>query len=62
VVSVVGYGLTGASGALARSLEALWRIEIAPQCISAGPLRISATVDEAQLDAAQRALHAAFVE
>ncbi len=62
VVSVVGYGLTGASGALARTLEALARSEVVPQCISAGPLRISATIDEAQLERAQRALHDAFVD
>ncbi len=62
LVSVVGYGLTGASGALSRALEALARIEIAPQCLSAGPLRISVTIDEPQLAAAQRALHAAFVD
>ncbi len=62
VVSVVGYGLTGASGALARALEALARAEVVPQCISAGPLRISATIDEAQIERAQRALHDAFVD
>jgi len=62
VVSVVGYGLTGASAALARALEALARAEVVPQCIAAGPLRISATIDEAQLDRAQRALHDAFVD
>ena len=62
VVSVVGYGLTGASGALARALEALARIEIVPQCLSAGPLRISATIEESQLAAAQRVLHSAFVD
>ena len=61
-MSVVGYGLTGASGALARTLEALARSEVVPQCISAGPLRISATIDEAQLERAQRALHDAFVD
>ena len=61
VVSVVGYGLTGVSGALARALGALAGTEVVPQCISAGPLRISATIDEGQLDRAQRALHDAFV-
>ncbi|CAN5925609.1 aspartate kinase [soil metagenome] len=61
VVSVVGYGLTGASGALSRTLEALSRIDIVPQCISAGPLRIRANIDESQLGDAQRAPHAVFV-
>ena len=57
VVSVVGYGLTGASNAVHRVLEILGPVE----ALSAGPLRISATIPEAQLDDAQRALHAAFV-
>ena len=62
VVSVVGYGLTGASGALARTLEALARIDLLPQCLSAGPLRISVTIEESKLAAAQRVLHEAFVD
>jgi aspartate kinase len=61
VVSVVGYGLTGASGALAKMLAALEEAGVRPVCTSAGPLRITATIDLAKLDAAQRALHAAFV-
>ena len=61
VVSVVGYGLTGVSGALAATLAALADAAIVPQCLSAGPLRISATIDEAQLAEAQRALHDALV-
>jgi aspartate kinase len=61
VASVVGYGLTGASGALARVLATLEGAGAAPVCVSAGPLRISATIPEDRLDAAQRALHAAFV-
>jgi aspartate kinase len=60
VVSVVGYGLTGASGALARMLATLDEIGAKPVCTSASPLRISATIDEPKLDAAQRALHSAF--
>ncbi|HEY8076869.1 MAG TPA: aspartate kinase [Labilithrix sp.] len=60
VVSVVGYGLTGASGALARMLATLDEIGAKPVCTSASPLRISATIDESKLDAAQRALHSAF--
>ena len=62
VVSVVGYGLTGTSGALGRVYAALSRIDVAPVCLSAGPLRISATIDEAKLSDAQRALHDAFVD
>lgn len=61
VVSVVGYGLTGASGALAATLAAFADAKIVPQCLSAGPLRISATIDESQLAEAQRALHDALV-
>jgi hypothetical protein len=30
--------------------------------VSAGPLRISATIDESRLAEAQKALHAAFVD
>jgi aspartate kinase len=62
VVSVVGYGLTGTSGALGRVYECLARIEASPLCVSAGPLRISVTIDEAKLAEAQKALHSAFVE
>jgi aspartate kinase len=62
VVSVVGYGLTGTSGAIGKVLAALGSIEAAPTCINAGPLRISATIDEAKLADAQRVMHDAFVE
>jgi aspartate kinase len=62
VVSVVGYGLTGTSGALGRVYECLARIEAPALCVSAGPLRISATIDESRLAEAQKALHAAFVD
>lgn len=61
VVSVVGYGLTGGSNALGRFLSALASAGIQPACTSAGPLRISATIDEAKLADAQRVLHEAFV-
>jgi len=63
VVSVVGHGLTGTSGALGRTLERLAELGATPRALSAGPLRISATVpDDAELvSAAQRSLHAAFV-
>jgi aspartate kinase len=62
VLSVVGYGLTGTSGALGKVYESLTRIDAVPLCVSAGPLRISATVDEAKLGEAQKALHAAFID
>lgn len=62
VVSVVGYGLTGTSGALGRVYECLARISAPPVCVSAGPLRISATIDEGKLNEAQKALHDAFVD
>jgi aspartate kinase len=62
VVSVVGYGLTGASGALGRVYECLQKVEADPIAVSAGPLRISVTIDESKLADAQRALHDAFVE
>lgn len=61
VVSVVGYGLTGASGALGRVLTVLGGRGAAPVSLTAGPLRISATIESTKLDDAQRALHAAFV-
>ena len=62
VVSVVGYGLTGTSGALGTVYECLARIDVLPVCVPAGPLRISATIDENKLDDAQKALHDAFVQ
>ena len=58
VVTVAGFGLTGVSGALRRALEVLGAPPIA---LTAGPLRISATIEPSRLDEAQRALHAAFV-
>lgn len=62
VLSVVGYGLTGTSGALGKVYECLARIDAMPVCVNAGPLRISATIAEAKLAEAQQAFHAAFVE
>jgi aspartate kinase len=58
VVTVAGYGLTGVSGALGKAMSVLGA---PPLAMSASPLRISATIETAQLDNAQRALHAAFV-
>jgi aspartate kinase len=62
VVSVVGYGLTGASGALGKVLGVLESAGAPPVALSAGPLRISATIEPGKLDDAQCALHAAFVD
>jgi aspartate kinase len=61
VVSVVGYGLTGPSGALGKVLTVLDGASASPVAFTAGPLRISATIEPPKLDEAQRALHRAFV-
>jgi aspartate kinase len=61
VVSVVGYGLTGPSGALAKVLGVLERLGATPVALVAGPLRISATIAPGKHREAQRALHDAFV-
>lgn len=61
VVSVVGYGLTGASGATSRALRVLADVSVVPVAVSASPLRVSFTLAESHLADAQRALHAAFV-
>jgi len=64
VVSVVGHGLTGSSGALARTIATLAELDIRPRAFVAGPLRISVTFSERNDDLAraQRALHAVFVD
>ena len=64
VVSIVGHGLTGSSGALARALATLKELDIGPRAIVASPLRISLTFAERNddLSKAQRALHAVFVD
>lgn len=59
IVSVVGDGLTTGARALPEFLEALSCAR--PRALTAGPLRISATIDSAKLAQAQRALHAALV-
>jgi aspartokinase len=61
IASVVGYGLTGVSGALEQVLNVLEACGAAPVALAAGPLRISVTIETAKLDDVQRALHAAFV-
>jgi aspartate kinase len=64
VVSVVGHGLTGSSGALARALATLKELDVTPRAVVAGPLRISLTFAERNDDLAraERALHAVFVD
>ncbi|WP_438015077.1 aspartate kinase [Sorangium sp. So ce315] len=61
-VSVVGDGLTATADPLARFLDVLERSGIAPRFTVAGPLRLGALVDAADAAAAQRHLHASFVE
>ncbi|WP_437543486.1 aspartate kinase [Sorangium sp. So ce367] len=60
-VSVVGDGLSATAEPLARFVEVLARAGIAPRFTIAGPLRLGALVDAADVAAAQRLLHAAFV-
>ena len=60
VVSVVGHGLLGSCGALAKTLAVLDVVGARPVTYSAGPLRISATIAEDKLADAERALHAAL--
>ncbi|WP_437631263.1 aspartate kinase [Sorangium sp. So ce854] len=61
-VSVVGDGLTATADPLARFLDVLERSGIVPRFTVAGPLRLGALVDAAEAAAAQRVLHASFVE
>ncbi|WP_437973777.1 aspartate kinase [Sorangium sp. So ce295] len=60
-VSVVGDGLSATAEPLARFVEVLARAGIAPRFTIAGPLRLGALVDAADVAAAQRLLHASFV-
>ncbi|MDC0678392.1 MULTISPECIES: aspartate kinase [Sorangium] len=60
-VSVVGDGLSATAEPLARFVEVLGRAGIAPRFTVAGPLRLGALVDAADVAAAQRLLHASFV-
>ncbi|WP_437275975.1 aspartate kinase [Sorangium sp. So ce375] len=61
-VSVVGDGLSATAEPLARFVEVLGRAGFAPRFTVAGPLRLGALVDAADVAAAQRLLHASFVE
>ena len=62
IVSVVGDGLTTSARALPRFLALLEETGARVHAVHAGPLRMGATIDASELAAAQRALHAAFVE
>lgn len=64
IVSVVGDGLTTSERGLPRFLSALARAGVndVSEGLVAGPLRIGACIDAEKLVAAQRALHAEFVE
>jgi aspartate kinase len=61
VVSVVGDGLAATAEPLARFAGALHRAGIEPRLTVAGPLRLGAVLGADEAEAAQRALHAAFV-
>jgi aspartate kinase len=58
VVSLVGDGL---NAELARFLDTLRAAGATAHAVFAGPLRLAATIDAGHLEAAQRAVHAAFV-
>jgi aspartate kinase len=60
-VSVVGDGLAATSEPLSRFLSALRSEGAAPHLTTATPLRLSAVINAAHAEAAQRALHKAFV-
>lgn len=62
VVSVVGDGLAATTEPLARFLGALLREGAAPLLTVATPLRLSAVIEAAHVDGAQRELHRAFVD
>ena len=59
LVSIVGAELAGATP---KVLVALTEAGAKPLHVNAGPLRVSAVIAGERLDAAQRALHAAFVD
>jgi aspartate kinase len=61
-VSVVGPAIASEPAQLRAFRAGLEAVGIAPLSHSFGPLRLSAVVDGAAADAAQRALHAAFVK
>jgi len=58
MVSVVGADLAQATP---RFVAILAEVDTKPMYVLAGPLRISATIESTRLEAAQRAVHAAFV-
>ena len=60
-VSVVGLGMRNHAGVAARMFEVLSREKINIRMISTSEIKISVVVDNQQIDAAVRALHAAFL-
>ena len=60
-VSVVGDGLTGSPEQLTRFRRVLGEIGCEPHTLTTTSLRLSATIDDAQAETAQQALHAEFV-
>jgi aspartate kinase len=60
-VSVVGLGMRNHAGVAARMFEVLAREKINIHMISTSEIKISVVVDTGQIDAAVRALHAAFL-
>jgi len=61
MVSVVGYGLTEPHGGLVVMKQCLDRLDAKAVCLSAGPLRLRATIAQEVLEEAQRVLHRAFI-
>ena len=62
VASVIGYGLTASRGALPKVISVLDEAKVEPVCLTAGPLRVGATVRSENLADIERRLHAAFVD
>ncbi len=62
IVSIVGGGLGGHSGAMGRALSALSDIPVHMVSLSASEINLTIIVDDANLFPAMRALHATFFE
>ncbi len=61
-VSIVGAGMMTTPGVAARMFEALYDANINIQMISTSEIRVSVLIDEADTNAAVRAIHAKFFE
>ena len=59
-VSVIGIGMRSHSGVAAKMFEALAQEKINIYMISTSEIKVSVVVEEARMEAAVRALHAAF--